>query len=175
MARRSYTDRDRATVFAYLAANGGNVKRTARECGLPPSVVRDWKQKWEKGGVPTEVEEALPSIQEEIVDEFTRVRNKALTELERQLDEGTIKGQPLIAAIGMLTDKIRLFRGESTSRSETVAALPAPEQLRQLVGEFFQEAVEAAQERAAEIDEAEWEPIPLRELPSPTEEVALID
>jgi transposase-like protein len=175
MARRTYDDRDRAMVFAYLSANGGNVKRTAREYGMPPSVVRDWKQKWEREGVPAEVQETLPSIQEELVNEFTRIRNKGLKLLESQMDEGTLKGQPLVNAIGMLTDKIRLFRGESTSRSETVAALPAPEQLRELVGTFFKEAVEAAQERAAEIDDADWEPIPLRELPSAREEVALID
>jgi len=40
--RRSYTPADRATAMACLAANAGNVKRTARECGVAHRTVRDW-------------------------------------------------------------------------------------------------------------------------------------
>lgn len=170
--KRTYTDKDRARVHAFLSANGGNIKRTARECSVPISVVRDWKRKWEHEGVPPEVEAALPSVVDEIVDEFTRVRDKGLQEMERQLDEGLVKGQALVSAIGMLTDKIRLFRGEATSRTESRQSLPEPQQLRELVGAFFEEAVERREIRAEVIDEAEWEPVHLRALPKAEEAVS---
>lgn len=41
-ARRSYTPADRAAAMACLAANAGNVKRTAKECGVAHRTVRDW-------------------------------------------------------------------------------------------------------------------------------------
>jgi hypothetical protein len=138
---------------------------------VPVSVVRDWKRRWEKEGVPPEIEAALPTVIDEIVDEFTRVRDKALAELERQVEDGTLKGQPLVNAIGMLTDKIRLFRGEATSRTESRQSLPEPQQLRELVGAFFEEAVERREIRAEVIDEAEWEPVPLRALPEAEEAI----
>jgi transposase-like protein len=167
-----YSDRDRATVFAHLAANGGNIKRTARETDTPISVVRDWKRKWEKEGVPDKVEDALPSVVEDIVDDFTRVRNKGLVQMEKQMDDGELKGQALVNAVGMLTDKIRLFKGEVTSRTESRQALPEPGQLRELVATFFEEAVDSAQSRAELIDDADWEPAELRALPSAEEEIA---
>jgi transposase-like protein len=169
VSRATYNEREKATVFAYLTANGGNIKRTARETNIPISTVRDWKTTWEKEGVPEDVQNALPSIADEIVDEFTRVRNKGLVELERQLDDGQVKGAALVAAIGMLTDKIRLFRGEATSRTESRQALPEPQQLRELVATFFEEAVNSAQVRAELIDDGEWEPARVRALPSPEE------
>jgi transposase-like protein len=158
MSKTTYTDTGKATVYAHLAANGGNVKRTARETGVPISTVRDWKRTWEKEGVPENISEVLPSVVEDIVDDFTRVRNKLLIELEAQGERGELKGQALVSAIGMLTDKIRLFRGEATSRTESRQSLPDPAALRELVGQFLEDSVRAVEDRSEQIDEAEREP-----------------
>lgn len=175
MAKRTYTDADRAAVYAALLASDGNVKRSARETNIPPSTVRDWKTEWAQNGFPEELEEVLQNVIEDIVEGLQRVRDKALLELESLIERHELKGRELVAAVGMLTDKIRLYKGEATSRSESRMQLPEPEQLRELVAGFFSGAVAAAQDRAVEIDDAEWEPIPQGELSPPSEEVALID
>ena len=175
MARRTYTDADRVAVHAALTASGGNIKRTARETNIPVSTVRDWKTYWEQEGFPEELMAVYDQVVEDIVEGLQRVRDKALLELESLIEKHELKGRELVAAVGMLTDKIRLYKGEATSRSESRMQLPAPEELRELMSGFFAGAVAAAEERAAEIDDAEWESIPPRELPSPSEEVALID
>jgi hypothetical protein len=43
MRYRAYSKGERACVFLSLAANRGNVKRTARETGVPESTVRLWR------------------------------------------------------------------------------------------------------------------------------------
>ena len=175
MAKRSYTDAERAAVYAALTASNGNVKRSARETNIPISTVRDWKTLWEREGFPEALQEVYEQVVEDIVDSLQRVRDKSLLELERLVDNHELKGRDLLVAVGMLTDKIRLYKGEATSRSESRMQLPEPEEIRQLMAGFFTDAVADAQERAAEIDDADWEPIPVRELPAPSEEVALID
>ena len=175
MAKRTYNDSDRVAVHAALTASAGNIKRTARETNIPVSTVRDWKNLWERDGFPEELMEVYDQVVEDIVEGLQRVRDKALLELESLIEKHELKGRELVAAVGMLTDKIRLYRGEATSRSESRMQLPEPDELRHLMTGFFTEAVAAAQDRAAEIEDAEWESIPMRELPPPSEEVALID
>ena len=175
MAKRSYTDSERAAVHAALSASNGNIKRSARETNIPISTVRDWKTTWEREGFPEELQKVYEQVVEDIVDSLQRVRDKALLDLERQIDDKSLKGRDLIIAVGMLTDKIRLYKGEATSRSESRVQLPQPEELRELMTGFFTEAVVTAQERAVEIDDADWEALPPRELPAPTEEVELVD
>lgn len=171
MAKRTYDDKHRAAVRAALLAYDGNIKRTARETNIPVSTVRGWKTEWEVNGFPDELEAVLEEVSEDIVEAFTRVRDKALLELERVVERQELKGRELVVAIGMLTDKIRLYQGQATSRSESKMALPEPEELRQLVGSVFQDAVTSAQARAEEIEEADWEPLQPKELPRPVEEV----
>lgn len=43
MARQQYTDDERVAALAQLAANGGNLKRTARALGLPAPTLRLWR------------------------------------------------------------------------------------------------------------------------------------
>ena len=42
MARRSYSDAERAEALAVLDANAGNVERTARHLGLPRKTLEGW-------------------------------------------------------------------------------------------------------------------------------------
>jgi transposase-like protein len=170
MGSKRHDAATKAAVRAALVAYDGNVKRTARETGVAVSTVRDWKQDWERNGFPENLNEVLEQVTEDVVEGFTRIRNKAALELERLIDDQQLKGRELVVAIGMLTDKIRLYKGEATSRTES-KALVEPQQLRELVAGFFEGAVAAAQERAEEIEEADWEPAEVIALPAPQEVV----
>lgn len=152
MPKRSYTHYDRAAVFAALEVNQGNVKRTARETNIPVSTVRDWKREWENGEVPEDVKAVLPEVIEDIVEALSRVRDKGLLELERAIDAHELKGSALVAAVGMLTDKIRLYKGQATQVREERMELPPSEELRELVSGFFDAVVTEAENRANVID-----------------------
>lgn len=175
MARRTYTDRDRALVRASLESNGGKIKQTSRETGVPVMTVSDWKRKWETGGLPPEVAEVLPAVREEFVADATRVRNKALERFEQKVDQDKVLPKDLLVAVGVLTDKVRLVEGKATSRTESIGsgALPVAE-VRELFAGFARGVVEAATKRAEVISshteeepiDAEWEPAHLVALPS---------
>lgn len=166
MARRTYSEEDKARVFVVLATNQGNVKRTARDTGIPISTVRSWKVEWEETGTPP-----LPEVVEvaagEFLDDAERVRAKALIELERKIPDATPSA--LVATVGMLTDKIQVVKGLATSRQEHTHALPPAEEMAKTLSEAFSAAIEAARTRDADIVEADLiedaEILPFKALP----------
>lgn len=166
MARRSYSDQDRALVFAELTINEGNIKRTARNLDIPISTVRYFKAQWDKQGLPPAVVEALPTVIEDFAANAERVRDKLLVRLEELVDEGKITAREIVPALGMLQDKIRAARGLDAKKVEHKLELPEPEEIRELFGGVIQELVGAAKDRAAEIEDADWEPVDQIALPS---------
>lgn len=170
--RHNYSDSEKARVFAELTTNDGNIKRTARNLGMPVSTVRYFKQKWETEGVPKEVSEAIPAIVTEFVEDAERVRDKMLIALEDAVDKGDIKPREMITALGVLTDKIRAMRGLDAKKVEHSISLPDVEEMRELFSGIVGEVVGAAERRANELSEAEigeWEPANPKALPTATE------
>jgi transposase-like protein len=151
MARRVYTDEDKAAAFVVWKANSNNVKRTARETGVPISTVRRWTLEWEREGPPD------TSLVEVAVGDFLsdaeRVRHKALNALEEKIPDATPSA--LVATVGMLTDKIHVVKGIATSRQETVHKLPPAEEIAKTLSTAFSAAIEAARARDADIVEAD--------------------
>lgn len=163
--RRQYSEEDKARVFVTLTANSGNVKRTARDCGIPISTVRRWKEEWESQGPPdTSVVEVAVG---EFLDDAERVRHKALRTLEEKLPDATPSA--LVATVGMLTDKIHVVKGIATSRQETVHTLPPAEEIARTLSSAFTAAIEAARARDADIVDAEIIEHDPPMLPAPTD------
>lgn len=161
--RSQFTDEDRARVFTTLAANEGNVKRTARDLGMAPSTVRKWRDQWQQDGPPEPelVEEALADF----VADAERVRNKALGVIERKLDQTpeTIKVSELNVTVGVLSDKIDRAKGLAQPRGDGAPGLVQADQVRELVVGAVQAMQQLAEAREAEIVEAEL--VPHRALP----------
>lgn len=162
--RAVYTDAEKAMAYTTLAANEGNVKRTARDLGYPVSTIRRWRDEWDR-------QESLPSpeaISETIgnfADKAESIRWKALVELERQLS--TAKPGDLIKIVGILDDKITRARGLADRTVMHQHALPSAEDLHALVQGFAEATRQAALDRADDIIDAEIvEQAPLRALPS---------
>jgi transposase-like protein len=125
MARRVYSDEEMARAYFVLETNQGNVRRTARDTGLPISTLRGWVKEWEASGPPdVSLVEAEAT---NFVERAERVRDKALGVLESKLDTATPSA--LVATVGMLQDKISLARGLATNRTETVHSLPPTEEI----------------------------------------------
>lgn len=156
MARRAYDDGDRARVHTLLVTNEGNVDRTARETGIPPATVRLWKKKWEKDGPPTEVMERAVQEATDFVNQAMGTRFEAIVLLRAKLPEASARD--LATIVGILDDKITRARGLATGRVEHVhntPALPPPEELGQILGDYLHRAVGAARRRDAVVIDAE--------------------
>jgi transposase-like protein len=159
-----YDADDKARVLVALKANGGNVKRTARETGVPEQTVRNWKK--EGNSVSASVALAVPLAEDEFVKEASLIRSKALKLIEQKIEDGDAKVGELNAVVGTLTDKIRLINGEATSRTESVHHGPSPEEFGARLLAYVEDAANAQALRQADIIDAEFEETEVVELPS---------
>lgn len=170
--RRTYSDSDRARVFAELTATDGNIKRTARHTGIPVSTVRFWKQQWDKGGVPAVVQEALPMVVGDFIADATRVRDKLLVYLEEKVDRRELSAKEIVPALGMIVDKLRAYQGlEKVSRVEHTIEFPELSKMRDEMAVIIRELVSAGNKRQ-EIIEGEWEESAQEALPQAQEVMA---
>lgn len=155
-AKRNYSDEDKARVLNLLDINDGNVKRTARDTGVAEQTIRDWKKSWTGSGVPANVQAALPAVQGEFADDAERVRNFMLDQLEAKVLNNELNARDLIVGIGVLTDKLRLSRGEATARTETIASPPSAEEIGSAVVDYLARTLTAGADRDVEIEDADW-------------------
>jgi transposase-like protein len=140
-------------VYVVLTANDGNVKRTARETGVPENTVRRWRNDFQKNGPPKtdEVEQAASDF----VEDADRVRTKALALIEQKIDAGDAKVNELNNTVGILTDKIDRAKGLDSRRVDHHHHLPAADEVRELMEGFVNNARALSVAREAEIVEAE--------------------
>lgn len=151
MAKKVYSDEERAAIFLSLKVAEGNVARASRETSVPQQTVRDMKRRWESGEWDPPDRDLLDAVADSYILKIERVRDKALNLLEERV--GDTKNPKDIATIfGILDDKIRLARGLATSRSETVYKLPEPEEMAEVMAGMVQGALEAQRKRVIEID-----------------------
>jgi transposase-like protein len=106
--RRRCDDEFRAAALAALAANGGNLKRTARQLGLPRKTLEGWASgrtrlppanlRHQKKG---RLADALECIARQLLDEASRPENIAAASLV-----------DLAVMMGVVVDKMLLLRGD---------------------------------------------------------------
>jgi transposase-like protein len=159
-----YHDLDRARVYHTLVVNNGNVKKTARETGVPISTVRVWKRDWDEDGVPPELLDMVIEIKEFFIEEAERARDEALRRLRIIIPKET-NARTLATVIGILDDKVTRAKGLPTARTEQTLNLPNPEEARELFSRWAQESIDAAMERQADIIEVEAERVDQAAIP----------
>ncbi|HEX5914828.1 MAG TPA: hypothetical protein VFY54_17040 [Rubrobacter sp.] len=155
MARRQYTPEDMAAVNVALRVHDGNIVRASKETGVPEQTIRNWKQKWEKSGIPSEVQEVTEKVADDIVESFENVRALAVEQLTAALRRGEVKPRELATIIGILDDKIVRAKGLATSRQEVVHTLPDAKVAREIMQAMVRGAIEGAAQREQEILEAD--------------------
>lgn len=148
--RATYTETDKAKVYVVLRANDGNVKRTARETGVPENTVRRWRDEFIDNPPRTELVEVATG---EFVEDASRVRNLALRRIETLIPDSK-KISELNVTVGILTDKIDRANGVGEKVSHE-HHLPAADEIRELMQGFVAGMRDLAQSREEEIVDAE--------------------
>jgi hypothetical protein len=118
VARRRYSDDERANALAALAANGGNVERTARQIGVPHKTLDNWS----KGACHPAVAELGNRKKGSLSDAFEDVAWKLLGVAGTKADKLNAKDAVIAAATAV--DKMRLLRDEPTGITDDRARRP---------------------------------------------------
>jgi transposase-like protein len=151
MARTEWTDEARAAVYVSWIANEKNVRKTAREVGMPTNTLTYWAKGWEKNGPPEHLNTKITNNAYEFIHHASRVRENAMLKLEELIPQAEVRQLSAIATVvGIMDDKIRLATGLATKRSETVHVLPSKEDMKELMSGFAEGLVSSAEDRAAE-------------------------
>lgn len=153
MAGKSkYTEEQKARAYVVLTTNEGNLKRTARDLGIPLGTLRGWRDGWERDGSPdiSQVEDAVTGF----LEEAEEVRDLALRQLKMKLEKGEGNVSQVATVLGILDDKIARAKGISTTHEHKVT-LPSAEEIRDALGGFAAGALAAAAIREEEIVDAE--------------------
>lgn len=139
MPRRHYSDNDKATALAALDANGGNLKRTARETNVPVSTLQRWTAGSKNAAIPDLRTQKRAELSTLFEDEIYAI----FEALPAKRHEASY--QQLATAAGIYTDKMRLLRGLPT---EIVQMLPdvmaAIETLGMKPSDVFNEIIQQA-------------------------------
>lgn len=117
--RRKFSDDERATILAALAANGGNVAKTAAETGVSERTIRSWKN----GERHPEAAQMCELKKGPLADQFEELAYRLLGVAVRKLDG--LNAKDAIIAAATATDKMRLLRGQSAG-SGSFADMPWP-------------------------------------------------
>lgn len=112
-ARRQWTDEAKAEILAALDANQGNVKRTAKECGVAVSTLRGWA----KGrGANAGVAKLRPQKKGELADALEDIAWKIVELLPSKLEGAEMR--ELSTLLGVTLDKLLVLRGQPNNRTE---------------------------------------------------------
>jgi transposase-like protein len=118
--KRSYTDEERGNALAALAANGGNVSRTAAALGIPAKTLEHWA-KGERQPRSAQMGELKKGPLADAFEDLARQLLAGMT--PAKIADANL--QQLATAAGIAVDKMQLLRGKPTGVTET----RTPEQL----------------------------------------------
>lgn len=118
MAKRRYSDEEKANALAALASNGGNVQRTAIALGIPAKTLENWS----KGTVHPSVANLGEGKKVELADLLEETARKLVADL---LEMASTSQKDCATALGIVIDKRQILLGKPTSvvkSDETVTA-----------------------------------------------------
>jgi hypothetical protein len=107
-AHRTYSDEEKANALLCLDANGGNLRRTSMETGIPRKTLEEWRN----GHVHECVAELRLGKREPIADRLEALVHKCLDVLPGKI--GDASASQVGVVIGISLEKMRLLREQST-------------------------------------------------------------
>jgi transposase-like protein len=131
MAKRSYTDDERGNALAALAANAGNVNKTARQMGIPVKTLRNWAR-GERHPESAQMGQRKKGPLADVFEELTRQLLGGMT--PAKIAAATL--QQLATSAGIAVDKMQQLRGKPTIVTETLTEQELDARIRQLGAEL---------------------------------------
>lgn len=127
MARKTYSDEQRVTALACLAANSGNYRKTSRETGISRATLEQWQDS-ELANEPI-IAEIKAHVAASFLASVRQVREAAsarmLELIPNEMDLHKVAG-----ALKIANEAARLESGEATNRSEVRHVDEDPERAR---------------------------------------------
>lgn len=125
----AHSDAQKAEALAALAANGGNVARTARQIGVPATTLT----KWSKGvNVNGDVTEKGEEKRIGLADRLETLAHQIVDRLPEKFDDAT--AQQLATTLGITVDKMQILRGKPSQINQETAD---PERRRERIAELL--------------------------------------
>src|ERR1019366_1899153 len=122
----AYSEADKASALAALAANAGNVSGTAKRLGLPRKTLEDWS----KGEhVHEAVAEKCQQKRRELADIFEDMAYQAIDIAAGKIGDATY--MQLMTGSAIAVDKMRLLRDQSTDNH--VIEVSTPDQVKAML------------------------------------------
>jgi transposase-like protein len=151
MAKRTYEDSDRAACLAALVANGGNVSRTAQQCGVPRPTLISWIRQnailSNTCSTPSDIKkpaaeraaDLLPDAIRMLADRYCNLAATLVGVAESGAKDLSAKDAVVASAVAL--DKYLLLKGQPTSITRHIAETMSDEQIEREIA--------AVQERLA--------------------------
>jgi transposase-like protein len=117
-SRRQYSDEDKANALAALGANGGDLRRTSRDVGVPFSTLQGWAK---DRGLNQAVTELAVTKKKDLADELEAIALKLAEAMPDKVKDATL--QQIATSLGIAVDKMQLLRGKATERTEATSTI----------------------------------------------------
>lgn len=104
--QRRYSDDFRASALAALAANGGNVKKTARQLGIPLLTLWTWSKH-------PQISTSRNEKKGELADAIEQVAWQIVDQMPDKIAKASLRD--LATCLGIAVDKMRLLREQATA------------------------------------------------------------
>lgn len=161
--RRNWTHEDKVRILARLEIHNGNIKRTARENGMPPSTLRKWRDEELENPNPVTQEilnktvDMFKAETEDIIHLTLSLAKKGL--IQRQSDDKDItlrEVKDLLTSMAITYDKLNLHEGKPTARVESSNQINT-EEIKEVFLESFSEAIQQSQDISKDVLEIKAE------------------
>jgi transposase-like protein len=129
-----YTNEKRAKVLAHLKANGGNLKKTARQFGIPHTTILRWRKAAADPSIPilpptnpnpAELPKLAPLVVEavgELAADYEQYARKLMAIDPRLLANYGISLREVGVNLGILAERILLLRGQPNNINQDIPA-----------------------------------------------------
>lgn len=127
-----YSDVQRAETMAVLAANGGNLNKTARNTGIPLSTLAKWADG--KGHSPDHADLCMEK-KKDLAELFEGIARDILDAAADKIADASLKDAMVSA--GVAVDKMQLLKNEPTSITKSVNERSPADARRELADLLF--------------------------------------
>lgn len=115
MSKRQYSDKDKAAALALLDANEGNVRKTARDTGVPHKTLDGWA----KGRINADCADIRTDKRKELSERLEDLAHTLVDLLPEKLPNASVRD--LAGALIVAVDKMQLLKGSPTTISKDVS------------------------------------------------------